>query len=120
MDTGVYRVQPSHCASCTTTIGWKFVRASERTEKWKEGYFVLELELLQEERAPLSPLEEVQIEAGTGYRSYRFTESLASADSVGAHRRTTSDSSTRQRPLGPRQRRSGSGSGSSSASGSDC
>ncbi|KIP01764.1 hypothetical protein PHLGIDRAFT_49013, partial [Phlebiopsis gigantea 11061_1 CR5-6] len=46
MHTGAYRVQNTLCAACGESLGWKFVRASEKTEKWKEGYFILELNLL--------------------------------------------------------------------------
>lgn len=99
MDSGAYRVQHSHCAACSAPVGWKFVRASERTEKWKEGYFILELTLLHEELAPPSPLEAVQMGMGYQLRSPRMMELMGG----GGHRRTASDAA-RQRPLGPRDR----------------
>ncbi|EKM56270.1 uncharacterized protein PHACADRAFT_55798, partial [Phanerochaete carnosa HHB-10118-sp] len=46
MHSGAYRVQKAACAVCAGPLGWKFVRATEQTEKWKEGFIVLELALL--------------------------------------------------------------------------
>ncbi len=89
MDSGAYRVQNSLCSVCDAFVGWKFVCASEISEKWKEGFFILELNLLQEEVPPLSPLEEVDIE----YHFHRLSDL--------GHRRSASDIS-RPRPMGPR------------------
>ena len=108
MNTGAYRVQNSLCASCGEPLGWKFVRASEKTEKWKEGYFILELNLLEEEAFPLTPYDEVHLPF-----KYREQVGRMSAAAVVAaapelrHQRSISSMSfpERQRPSGPRQRR---------------
>ncbi|KAI0784050.1 hypothetical protein C8Q75DRAFT_691981, partial [Abortiporus biennis] len=42
MNTGAYTVQDFTCGSCTTALGWRIIKAHERTEKWKEGHYVLE------------------------------------------------------------------------------
>jgi hypothetical protein len=34
------------CAKCSAYLGWKIVKAHERTEKWKEGKWLMELENL--------------------------------------------------------------------------
>ena len=125
MDSGVYRIQTSHCTACSAIVGWKFVHASERTERWKEGYFVLELTLLEEERAPLSPLEEVQREYEDEYGcAYGFGNGCrlsvlgVPTGTWDVHKRSASVSSLssspssagsemsprpRARPLGPRR-----------------
>ena len=105
MNTGAYRVQNCSCASCGEPLGWKFVRAAEQTEKWKEGYVVLELNLLDEEAFPLTPREEVLLP----YRHRAQAGRLAVLPSPElGHRRSASSLSTatmRARPSGPRQRR---------------
>ncbi|KAF5322553.1 hypothetical protein D9619_001776 [Psilocybe cf. subviscida] len=47
MVTGAHTMQEITCATCTTYLGWKIVRAHESTETWKEGQSLLELENLQ-------------------------------------------------------------------------
>ncbi|KAF9475534.1 yippee-domain-containing protein [Pholiota conissans] len=46
MATGAHTMQEITCATCSTYVGWKIVRAHESSETWKEGYFLLELENL--------------------------------------------------------------------------
>ncbi|KXN90581.1 hypothetical protein AN958_03820 [Leucoagaricus sp. SymC.cos] len=46
MTTGAHTMQETFCANCSTCLGWKIVKAHERTEKWKEGNWLLELESL--------------------------------------------------------------------------
>ena len=104
MNSGAYRVQNCSCGACGEPLGWKFVRAAEKTEKWKEGYFILELNLLEEEAFPLTPYEEVHL-------PFRYREQVNRLSVMGgaelAHRRSTSSisSTERPRPGGPRQRR---------------
>lgn len=97
MNSGAYRVQISTCSSCQTPLGWKFIDASERAEKWKEGYFIVELSNLQEESSPLSPLDPPVTEAS------RFIM----PDTVIGHRRVLSthvlpSERAARRPMGPR------------------
>ncbi|OSD02547.1 yippee-domain-containing protein [Trametes coccinea BRFM310] len=49
MDSGAYTIQEFICKSCETYLGWKFYRAHDGPERWKEGHFVLELDLVQEQ-----------------------------------------------------------------------
>lgn len=46
MTTGAHTMQEIFCGNCSVGLGWKIVRAHERTEKWKEGKWLLELENL--------------------------------------------------------------------------
>lgn len=34
------------CSTCDAYLGWKIVKAHSRSERWKEGYNMLELEKL--------------------------------------------------------------------------
>lgn len=46
MTTGRHVVRDICCKQCKETVGWKYDRAYEQTEKYKEGKFILEQELL--------------------------------------------------------------------------
>lgn len=46
MTTGRHVVRDICCRQCKEVVGWKYDRAYETTEKYKEGKFILEQELL--------------------------------------------------------------------------
>jgi hypothetical protein len=46
MTTGRHVVRDIHCRQCKETVGWKYDKAYEPSEKYKEGKFILEAELL--------------------------------------------------------------------------
>ncbi|OOF95983.1 hypothetical protein ASPCADRAFT_207327 [Aspergillus carbonarius ITEM 5010] len=46
MTTGRHIVRDIHCRQCKETVGWKYDKAYETSEKYKEGKFILEEELL--------------------------------------------------------------------------
>ena len=46
MTTGRHVVRDVNCRQCKETVGWKYDRAYESSEKYKEGKFILEAELL--------------------------------------------------------------------------
>ncbi|KZS93276.1 yippee-like protein [Sistotremastrum niveocremeum HHB9708] len=46
MTTGVHIVRDIYCCKCRTTLGWKYDRAFEMSQKYKEGKFILERQLL--------------------------------------------------------------------------
>lgn len=46
MTTGKHIVRDIFCRQCKGTVGWKYDRAYESTEKYKEGKYILESELL--------------------------------------------------------------------------
>jgi len=48
MTTGAYTIQEVICLVCSSYLGWKMIHAHERTERWKEGKHILELEFVQE------------------------------------------------------------------------
>ncbi|KAL9135039.1 MAG: hypothetical protein Q9175_003778 [Cornicularia normoerica] len=46
MTTGRHTVRDIMCRQCKETVGWKYDKAYEPSEKYKEGKFILEAELL--------------------------------------------------------------------------
>lgn len=42
MMTGLHLVADVHCADCREVLGWKYEKAYEESQKYKEGKFVLE------------------------------------------------------------------------------
>ncbi|KXN71207.1 yippee-like protein [Conidiobolus coronatus NRRL 28638] len=42
MLTGLHTVCDISCVSCETILGWKYLRAFEESQKYKEGMFILE------------------------------------------------------------------------------
>lgn len=46
MTTGRHIVRDIRCKQCAEVVGWKYDKAFEATEKYKEGKFILEAELL--------------------------------------------------------------------------
>jgi hypothetical protein len=46
MTTGRHIVRDIACRQCNETVGWKYDKAYEASEKYKEGQFILEAELL--------------------------------------------------------------------------
>lgn len=46
MTTGKHVVRDIACRQCRETVGWKYDKAYETSEKYKEGKFILEEELL--------------------------------------------------------------------------
>lgn len=46
MTTGRHIVRDIQCRQCKEVVGWKYDKAFEGSEKYKEGKFILEAELL--------------------------------------------------------------------------
>ena len=46
MTTGRHVVRDICCRQCKETVGWKYDKAYEASEKYKEGKYILEAELL--------------------------------------------------------------------------
>ncbi|KIJ30439.1 hypothetical protein M422DRAFT_166474 [Sphaerobolus stellatus SS14] len=46
MTTGVHIVRDILCVKCNRVLGWKYDKAFEETQKYKEGKFILERALL--------------------------------------------------------------------------
>lgn len=40
--TGLHTVADVYCLDCHNLLGWKYERAYEETQKYKEGKFILE------------------------------------------------------------------------------
>lgn len=41
--TGLHAVADIWCSCCKTTVGWKYERAFEASQKYKEGKYIIEL-----------------------------------------------------------------------------
>ncbi|KAJ3009287.1 hypothetical protein HKX48_008066 [Thoreauomyces humboldtii] len=48
MTTGVHTVKDIYCTACQALVGWKYERAFEASQKYKEGKFILERQLVCE------------------------------------------------------------------------
>ncbi|KAI9209737.1 yippee zinc-binding/DNA-binding /Mis18, centromere assembly-domain-containing protein [Polychytrium aggregatum] len=48
MTTGVHVVRDIYCVCCSSIIGWKYEKAYEGSQKYKEGLFIMERLLLTE------------------------------------------------------------------------
>jgi len=46
MTTGLHTVRDIMCCKCGTVLGWKYDKAYEAGQKYKEGKFILERQLL--------------------------------------------------------------------------
>lgn len=42
MQTGRYTIQTVNCSTCRTYLGWNYLHAHERLERYKEGRFCIE------------------------------------------------------------------------------
>lgn len=40
--TGYFAVADVYCSNCSSSLGWKYIRAYDAREKYKEGSFVIE------------------------------------------------------------------------------
>ena len=86
MDSGTYTIQEFICKNCEAYLGWKFVRAHDGPERWKEGHFILELDFVQEQDAA-SPGAGEEDDGQSPVQS-RAAQEAASA--AGLHKRTLS------------------------------
>jgi len=48
--TGRHTVADIRCASCDAALGWKYEKAYQPTQKYKEGKYILEKALVHRER----------------------------------------------------------------------
>lgn len=55
MATGAHTMQEITCGTCCEYLGWKIIRAHEKSESWKDGNCLLELENLNTQPDPLMP-----------------------------------------------------------------
>ena len=55
MATGAHTMQEITCGTCCDYLGWKIVRAHEKSESWKDGNCLLEMENLNVQSDPLMP-----------------------------------------------------------------
>ena len=55
MATGAHTMQEITCGTCSEYLGWKIIRAHEKSESWKDGNCLLELENLNVQSDSLKP-----------------------------------------------------------------
>ena len=48
MTTGLHTVRDIHCIACQSLVGWKYDKAYESSQRYKEGKFILERQLVTE------------------------------------------------------------------------
>lgn len=60
MTTGLHVVHDIACKQCKETIGWMYEKAYEESEKYKEGKFILEIELLKKKEIKKDVMVEVK------------------------------------------------------------
>lgn len=78
--TGQHRVADLHCAGCNSLLGWKYERAFEASQRYKEGKYIIELaHLIKENRwtescLPSSP--------SSGYQSGEATSPVGRPSSM--------------------------------------
>ncbi|GAB2271836.1 hypothetical protein Dimus_006668 [Dionaea muscipula] len=48
--TGVHTVADASCCGCKEVVGWKYIKAFDESQKYKEGKFVLERYKIVEEK----------------------------------------------------------------------
>lgn len=46
MTTGMHEVSDIYCLGCSSCVGWRYWRASENSQKYKEGKMILERALI--------------------------------------------------------------------------
>ena len=46
MTTGMHQVSDIFCLGCSTCVGWRYWKASENSQKYKEGKLILERALI--------------------------------------------------------------------------
>ncbi|ORY94108.1 hypothetical protein BCR43DRAFT_444094, partial [Syncephalastrum racemosum] len=47
MTTGRHRIASIACVRCNQQLGWKYIKAYEKDQKYKEGKYILEKTLLR-------------------------------------------------------------------------
>ncbi|KAH6568428.1 hypothetical protein BASA50_003894 [Batrachochytrium salamandrivorans] len=47
MTTGLHTVRDIYCTHCQTVVGWKYDKAYEESQKYKEGRYILERQLIE-------------------------------------------------------------------------
>ena len=51
LTTGLHTVCDVSCAECEGSLGWKYVRAHESSQKYKEGKYILEKQFIDKHTA---------------------------------------------------------------------
>ncbi|CAD7926301.1 unnamed protein product [Amoebophrya sp. A120] len=49
MTTGLHVIRTIHCVKCCENLGWTYIKAYSESQKYKEGRFILEEELIRQQ-----------------------------------------------------------------------
>ncbi|KAM7531976.1 hypothetical protein LguiB_035386 [Lonicera macranthoides] len=67
MMTGMHTVVDIFCVGCGSIVGWKYESAHEKSQKYKEGKFILErFKVLGPDGSTYSVSQEAQLGGGGG------------------------------------------------------
>ncbi|KAJ1980941.1 hypothetical protein H4R34_002261 [Dimargaris verticillata] len=62
MTTGEHRVRDLYCMGCMRVVGWRYIKAYEKTERYKERKCILEINITRQSRiSPTSPTSSTSI-----------------------------------------------------------
>uniref|UniRef100_A0A5K3F4U4 Yippee domain-containing protein n=1 Tax=Mesocestoides corti TaxID=53468 RepID=A0A5K3F4U4_MESCO len=83
--TGQHRVADLHCAGCNSLLGWKYERAFEASQRYKEGKYIIELaHLIKENRWTENSAQPLTFSSpSSGYHSGGATSPAYKIDEVG-------------------------------------
>jgi hypothetical protein len=56
MTTGLNVIQLAHCRQCKICVGWRYGNAVIESEKYKEGKYLLEMQLMVEKESKLGSM----------------------------------------------------------------
>ncbi|CAG8469042.1 11666_t:CDS:10 [Ambispora gerdemannii] len=79
MTTGLHTVKDISCSRCRAVLGWKYEKAYEQSQRYKEGRYILEKQLLCEESLTIKPLSD-----GKLLTHFQFSIQLEGAAREGA------------------------------------
>nr|GMD40085.1 protein yippee-like [Ipomoea batatas] len=66
MMTGMHTVVDIYCVGCCSLLGWKYESAEDKSQKYKEGKFILErFQILGPDGSGYSGSHEAQLEGGS-------------------------------------------------------
>lgn len=100
LNTGSHAVSDIRCASCRTTLGWKYERAYVESQKYKEGKYIIELAHVVRENRHLE-LDRLLVDMKPSALNY-IGESPGSYSTGGGGRSRSCSSSTETSTSDPR------------------
>lgn len=62
MTTGMHIVRDMFCIGCMYPVGWKYEKAYEESQKYKEGKFILERSKLEVDNSNVVPCDGIEFD----------------------------------------------------------